>query len=101
MKFGNSNISGIAKLYFNVKNNFYEVFITCWAQIAPKIKTALNLLKFDTFDITNIAISILMSEMIFMKYLPPVRFKLVQTLKVPRICGNLAHLIFQVCGSLF
>ena len=37
-----------------------------------------------------------MSKMIFIKYLPPVRLKLVPKLKVPRICRNLAHLMFQI-----
>ena len=45
---------------------------TCLAQIGPKIKSAQNLLKFGTFNISNMPISILMSKMIFIKYLPPV-----------------------------
>ena len=40
-------------------------------------------------------ISILMSKIIFMKYLPPVRSKLVPKLKMLRIYWNLAHLIFK------
>ena len=47
-----------------------------WAQIGPKIKNAQNLLKFGLTDISNVPISILMSKIIFMKYLPPVRPKL-------------------------
>ena len=50
---------------------------TCFAQIGVKIKPAQNLLKFVTFDISNILISILMSKIIFMKYLPIVKSKLV------------------------
>ena len=57
-------------------------------QIGPKIKTAHNLLKFGTFDISNMSISILISKMIFVKYLPPVRPKLVPKLKVPQIYWN-------------
>ena len=36
-----------------------------------------------------------------MKLLPPFRPKLIPKLKMLRIYGNLAHLIFQVCRSLF
>ena len=45
-------------LNFNVKNNFYQIFTTCWAQIGPKTKNAQNLLKLRTFDISNIPILI-------------------------------------------
>ena len=45
-------------LNFNVKNNFYQIFTTCWAQIGPKTKNAQNLLKLRTFDISNTPISI-------------------------------------------
>ena len=41
--------------------------------MSPKIKNAQNLLNFGTLDISNIPISILMSKMMFMKYLPTVR----------------------------
>ena len=40
-----------------------------YAQNGRKIKNALKLLKFGTFDISNMPISILMSKMIFIKYL--------------------------------
>ena len=43
---------------------------TCYAQIGPKIKSAQNLLKFGTFNISNTAILMLVSKMVFMKYLP-------------------------------
>ena len=36
-----------------------------------------------------------MSKKKFIKYLPPVRRKLVRKLKFPRIYRNLAHLIFK------
>ena len=36
---------------YNVKNNFYEIFTTCYAQNGPKFKNAQNLLKFGTCDI--------------------------------------------------
>ena len=45
----------------NVENNFYEIFITCSAQIGPKIKNAPNLLKLGTFDILNTTNLILIS----------------------------------------
>ena len=45
------------------------------AQIGPRIKSTQNLLKFATFDISNIAVLILMSKIIFIKYLPPVWHK--------------------------
>ena len=48
---------------------------TCSAQNGPKIKSAQNLLKFGTFDISNLPIPILMSKMTLMKYLSPVRPK--------------------------
>ena len=56
-------------------------------------------MKFDTCDISNIQISILMSIANYIRYLPPVRAKLVTKLKVLRICWNLAHSIFQICKS--
>ena len=57
----------------DVKNYTLEILTTCTAQIGPKIKSAQNLLKFGTFNISNMSISTLMSKMIFIKYLPPVR----------------------------
>ena len=62
-------------LYFNVKNSFQEIFTTCYAQIGPKIKNAQDLLKFGTIDISNISFSILISKIIFRKFLAPVRPK--------------------------
>ena len=74
---------------------------TCLVQIGLNVKSTQNLMKFGTFDILNMPISILMkfgtfdilnmpisilvSKMIFIKYLPPFRPKLVQKLKIPRI----------------
>ena len=52
--------------------------VRCYARNVPKIKNAQNLLKFDQIDISNMAISIMMSKMIFIKDFPPVRPKLVQ-----------------------
>ena len=43
--------------------------------MGPNIKSAHNLLKFGTFDISSVPISILMSKIIFVKYLPPARPK--------------------------
>ena len=41
-------------------------------KLIPKIKNAQNLLKFGTFDISNVLISILVPKMTFIKYLPPI-----------------------------
>ena len=46
---------------------------------------AQDLLKFGRIDISNMLISILMSKMIFIKYLPPVRPKLAPKSKMFRI----------------
>ena len=58
-------------------------------------------MKFGTIDISNIQISILISKIIFKKFSPTVRPKLVPKLKVLRIYWNLAHSIFQICQSKF
>ena len=42
-----------------------------------------------------------MLKIIFIKYLPPVRPKLVPKLKMLRVFLNLAHLVFQTCGFPF
>ena len=49
------------------------------------MENAQKLMKFGTFDISNILIPILMLKIIFIKYLPPVRPKLVPKLKMLRI----------------
>ena len=46
-------------------------------------------------------ISILMSTIIFMKHLSPVRPKFVPKLKILKIYWNLAHLMLQICQSRF
>ena len=61
----------------------------------PRIE--IEILKFGTFGISNMSISILMLKIIFMKYLLPVMLKLVQELKIHRVHWNLAHLILQAC----
>ena len=53
--------------------------------VRSKIKNAQNLSKFGTSNISSMLISILMSKIIFMKYSPPVRPKLVPKLKMLRI----------------
>ena len=45
-------------------------FTTYLAQIGLKIKSAQNLLKFGTFDISKIPISVLKSNLFFSKYIP-------------------------------
>ena len=54
-------------------------------KMVPKLKNAYNLFKFGTCDIWNIPISILMSKIVFIKYLPPVWPKLVPKLKILKI----------------
>ena len=54
-------------------------------QNVPNTKNAQNLLKFGTYNISSMLISIFMSKIIFIKYLPPVRPKLVPELKMPGI----------------
>ena len=60
---------------------------TCYAQIGPKTNSVENLLKFGLIDISDMPISILMSKIYFMKYLPPVRPKLFPKLKM--ICTDM------------
>ena len=54
-----------------------------------------------TFDISNIPISILMSKIIFIKYVPLAQPKLILDLKLLRVYWNVAHSIFQICQSGF
>ena len=49
------------------------------------MENAHNLFKFGRIDISNMPILIFISKMIFMKYLPPVRPKLVPEFKMLRI----------------
>ena len=89
---------------FDVKNNFYEIFTTFLAQSVLKIKNAQKLLKFETVDIwicCQSQIFQMLSKMIFVKNLPPVRAKLVPKLKVLRVYWNLAQLIFRIFRSRF
>ena len=74
---------------------FFKYLPPVRSKLVPKLKTAQNLLKFGTFNISNIPISVLLSKIIYMKYLQPVRSKLVPKLKMLRIYLELAHLIFQ------
>ena len=93
-----------ADLNFNVRNNFYEIFTSFLAQSAAKIKNGQKLLKFDTVDISicrRSQIFQMLSNMIFIKNLPPARPKLVPKLKVLRIYWNLKHSICQICQSQF
>ena len=39
-------IRPIINCSYNVKNSFYQIFITCYAQNSPKINCPQNLLKF-------------------------------------------------------
>ena len=53
---------------FDVKNDFYEIYTTCKAQIGPKTKGTQNLLRFETFGISNMPISIVISRMTFITF---------------------------------
>ena len=91
----------ISRSRFWCQKLFLVILTICSAKIGPKIKSANNVLKFSTFDISNMPISILIWKMIFIKYLPPVRPKLVPKLNMLRIYWNLAHLIFRISRSRF
>ena len=54
--------------WFWCQNVFLLNTYHCSAQIGSKIKSAQNLLKFGTFDISNMPISILTLNMIFINY---------------------------------
>ena len=54
-----------ADLYFDVKNNFYEIFFTCSTDTGHKSDNVWDSLKFGTFDISNILFLILMSKISF------------------------------------
>ena len=56
---------------------------------------------FGAFDYSNILISILMSKLSFIKYLPLVKPKLIPKLKKLRMYWNLSHETFQICRSWF
>ena len=58
-------------------------------------------MKFGIFNISKMAILILMLKMIFIKCLPLVRPKLVPKLKMFRIYWNFAHLLFWKSWSPF
>ena len=95
LKFGTFDISNMPiSMMLNIIFIIYYILYICLAQIGPKIKEAQDLLKSLTFDVLNILISILKSKMIFVKYLPPFRLKLVLILKMLSIYWNLAHSIF-------
>ena len=53
--------------------------------IGPKIKSTQNLLKFGPIDISNIPISILISEIIFIKFEPLVLPKLIPKLSAQNL----------------
>ena len=91
----------ISRSRFWCQKLFLVILTICSAKIGPKIKSANNVLKFSTFDISNMPISILIWKMIFIKYLPPVRPKLVPKLNMLRIYWNLAHLIFRISRSRY
>ena len=52
------------------------VFMKYLPPFSPETKSAQNLLKFGTFGISNMSLSILLSKRIFINYLPIVEPKL-------------------------
>ena len=75
--------------------NIYQLLDPNWSQI----KNAQNSLKFDAWNISSMPISIFTSKLIFIKYLPPVRPKLVSKLKVLWIYWNWPPLIFDISNK--
>ena len=49
----------------------------------------------------RLLIAQIMLKIVFMKYLPPGKHKLVPKLKMLRVYSNLAHLIFQIYERRF
>ena len=98
----------VLRIYWNLANKIFQNANPCfWCQklflwniynlIYPtwsKIESAQNLLKFGTFDISNMPVLILISKIYFFKYILHVRPKLAQKLKMLKIYWNLAYLIF-------
>ena len=64
---------------------FMKYLPSCQDKIGPKTKNAQNLLKLGTYDISNKPVSILMSEIVYIKYLAIVKLKLVPKSKILRI----------------
>ena len=92
-------MSGVSRSRYWYQILFLLNITSCSTQIGPKNKSAQDLLKFDTFDSSNMSISILMSKIIFIKPLQPVRPKLIPEMKMLRIYWNLEHLIFRISQS--
>ena len=84
-----------------VKENFRVINII--GSNAPNERFLNNLSTYRSSSAYNqLLIAHIMSKIIFMKYLPPVRSKISPKLiKMLRIYRNLAHLLFQVCRSQF
>ena len=59
------------------KMTFIKYLPPARSKLVPKLNNNQDLLKFGTFDISNIPISILISKIISVKYLPAARSKLV------------------------
>ena len=56
----------VLRIYWNLLHSTFQICQSqLWCQIGPKIRNAQDFLKFDTFDISNMPISILMSNIIF------------------------------------
>ena len=58
-------------------------------------------MKFGTFVISNMPISISQLKFFFIRYIPPAKHKLVPKLKMLTIYWNLAHLTFWISRSQF
>ena len=88
-----------------ILSNLYQLLDPNWSQ-NEKCSEFIEIwpnwyFKFGTFDMLNMLISILMSKIILIKYLPPVRPKLVPKLKVLRIYWNLAYSTFKIWQPRF
>ena len=82
LKFGTSNISSVPTISILMSDIIFMKYLPPVSPDKSQIKNAQNILKFSTFDISNMLISILKLKIFFTKYLPPVRPKLIPKLKV-------------------
>ena len=77
------------------------MFTNYLVQNGPKIGNTQNLLKFGRFDILGMPISIHISKIGFIKYLPADGPKMISKLKMRRIYWNLAYDFLNMSISIF
>ena len=106
LKFGTSNISNMQISILMSKNFFIKYLPIVRPQFVSKWKNAKNLLKFDRnfriyWNLTHLIFLLCRSwfnvKIIFIKYWPIARPKLVPDSKMLIIYWNLAYLTFQIC----